>query len=78
MVHAEPENKSVVIAALDATANDWDRQVFKVSGYPTVYLAKKGDKTHPVKFTKPRTIDGLSDFFKENDIPLVLPKSSDL
>lgn len=78
LVHGEPENKSVVISALDATANDWDRKAFPVSGYPTLYLAKKDGKTSPIKYSNPRTIDGLSNFFKDNGVSLVLPTASDL
>ena len=43
-----------------------------------MYLAKKDAKDKPIKFSKPRTMEGLTDFFKENDIPLVLPGSGDL
>lgn len=52
-------NASVLVAELDATANDWDRETFPVKGYPTLFLAKRDAKTAPVKFSGPRTVEGL-------------------
>ncbi len=55
-------NEDVVVAELDATANDWDRATFPVKGYPTLYLAKKGEKSSPIKYDGARTFEGLASF----------------
>jgi protein disulfide isomerase family A protein 3 len=55
---------SVVIAKIDATANDYPKD-YEVSGYPTIYFkpAKKGSK--PVKYDGGREVDEMYKFVKK-------------
>lgn len=46
----------LVVAKIDATANDWDKFNYPVNSYPTVYLATKTKKDAPVKFSGERTV----------------------
>lgn len=43
------ENEDLVIAKIDATANDAPAQ-FAVSGFPTIYWAPKDNKKSPTKY----------------------------
>ena len=43
------ENEDLVIAKIDATANDSPSQ-FQVSGFPTIYWAPKDNKKNPTKY----------------------------
>ena len=43
------DEPDVVIAKIDATANDSPSQ-FAVSGFPTIYWAPKGNKSKPQKY----------------------------
>jgi protein disulfide isomerase len=56
--------ESVVIAKIDATANDYPKD-FEVSGYPTIFLvpAKKGAK--PIKYEGDREVEPMYQFIKK-------------
>lgn len=43
-------NEDLVIAKIDATANDSPAQ-FAVSGFPTIYWAPKNNKLNPTKYS---------------------------
>jgi len=44
------DNDEIVIAKMDATANDSPKQ-FQVSGFPTIYWAPKDNKENPEKYS---------------------------
>jgi len=53
------DSDSVVIAAIDATANKIPSQ-FKVTGFPTIFWVPKNDKDSPKIYDGPRTSDGMT------------------
>lgn len=53
----------VVIAKIDATANDVPDEV---SGFPTIKLYKAGAKDEPVDYDGARTIEDLANFIRDN------------
>jgi len=59
---------SVVVAKMDATANDFDRSKFEVKGYPTIYFvpAKQGAK--PQLYEGEREVAEMSKFIKKKAI----------
>lgn len=59
--------KNLVIAKMDATANDVPNENYKVEGFPTIYLAPSGGKQSPVKLEGgDRTVEGLSKFLEQH------------
>eukprot|EP00759_Apiculatamorpha_spiralis_P023170 PhF_6_TR27028/c0_g1_i1/m.39476/K08056/PDIA3, GRP58; protein disulfide isomerase family A, member 3 len=54
----------VVIAKMDATANDTPPG-YTASGFPTIYWAPKNGKVSPVKFQGDRTVEAFKKFIKE-------------
>uniref|UniRef100_A0A8C5MJG1 Protein disulfide-isomerase n=1 Tax=Leptobrachium leishanense TaxID=445787 RepID=A0A8C5MJG1_9ANUR len=58
---------NIVIAKMDATANDIPNDKYKVEGFPTIYFAPKSNKQNPIKFQDgSRDLDGLSKFIEEH------------
>jgi len=57
---------SVIIGDFDATANDPGHSAYSVSGYPTIFWVKNGDKTNPQKYQGGRTVDDFKKWVKEN------------
>lgn len=62
---------SVVIAKIDATANDFDREKWKVSGYPTIFFrpaAASGSSKLPAAelYEGAREVDAMQSFIKKN------------
>jgi len=55
---------TVVIGKMDATANDFPRDEFKVSGYPTIFFKKAGGK--PVLYEGDRETDAMYKYIKKN------------
>lgn len=51
-------NPDVVIAKMDATANDVP-PLFKVSGFPTIYFLKANEKDNPITFSGDRSLKKL-------------------
>lgn len=66
LAKAMKSEKNIVIAKLDATANDYP-PAFKVEGFPTIYYAKPGSKREPIKFESgERDLEGFKKFIKDN------------
>ncbi|XP_077634168.1 protein disulfide-isomerase A4 [Crocuta crocuta] len=60
-------HKGLVIAKMDATANDIPSDRYKVEGFPTIYFAPSGDKKNPIKFEDGnRDLEHLSKFVEEH------------
>lgn len=53
----------VVIAKVDATANDVPEEI---QGFPTIKLFPAGRKSSPVDYSGARTVDDLAKFIEEN------------
>ncbi|KAG7525337.1 disulfide-isomerase A4 [Solea senegalensis] len=59
--------KNIVIAKMDATANDVPNENYKVEGFPTIYLAPSNGKQSPIKFEGgDRTVEGFSKFLEKH------------
>lgn len=60
-------HKNLVIAKMDATANDVTNDRYKVEGFPTIYFFPSGDKKNPIKFEDGnRDLEHLSKFIEEH------------
>jgi len=59
------DESDVVIAKIDATANDAPSQ-FHVTGFPTIYWAPKGNKKSPQKYQGGREVADFTKFIKDN------------
>ena len=57
-------NSNVVIAKMDATANDFP-EPFKVEGFPTIYWVPVGNKDLPVKYTGGREVSNFMSFIQK-------------
>jgi len=57
------EDEDIVIAEIDATANDLP-PTYQVRGYPTIFWAGKGNKDAPEKYQGARTVDAWMKFIK--------------
>lgn len=57
---------SVVIAKMDATANEVDHPGIAVQGFPTLYFFPGNDKMKPVKYEAGRELDDFVAYLKEN------------
>ncbi|CAK8694525.1 unnamed protein product [Clavelina lepadiformis] len=60
------DNEKVVIAKMDATANDVPHNAYKVEGFPTIYWAPAGSKQSPLKYEGARELDDLVKYINEN------------
>ncbi|KAM9216408.1 protein disulfide-isomerase A4 [Dugong dugon] len=60
-------HKGLVIAKMDATANEATSDRYKVDGFPTIYFAPSGDKQNPIRFEGAnRDLEHLSQFIEEH------------
>ncbi|EDO32930.1 predicted protein [Nematostella vectensis] len=57
-------DKNIVIAKIDATANDVP-STYAVEGFPTIYFATSKDKKNPIKFDGGRELKDLIKFVEE-------------
>jgi len=65
---------SVVIAKMDATANDYPPE-YEVSGYPTIYFKPAGENAKPLKYEGERETSDFVSYLKKNaKIPFSLKK----
>jgi len=55
---------TVTIAKIDATANDYDRSGFEVSGYPTIYFVPAKKDAKPIKYEGDREVNAMYKFVK--------------
>ncbi|RMD41656.1 hypothetical protein DV735_g3501, partial [Chaetothyriales sp. CBS 134920] len=53
----------VTIAKIDANANDVPDEI---RGFPTIKLFPAGDKSNPVEYSGPRTVEDLANFVRDN------------
>ncbi|XP_072513551.1 protein disulfide-isomerase A4 isoform X2 [Salminus brasiliensis] len=59
--------KNLVIAKMDATANDVPHDSYKVEGFPTIYFAPSNNKQNPIKFEGgERNVESFSKFIEEH------------
>ncbi|XP_071500821.1 protein disulfide-isomerase A4-like [Diadema antillarum] len=72
------KSQNLVIAKMDATANDISHSAYEVSGFPTIYFSKATDKDNPVKFSGgERSLEKLSEFI-EKEATVYKPKREEL
>jgi len=67
-------NPNIVIAKIDATANDVAG--VDVRGFPTIYLYPANDKTKPIQYSGDRTEKAMADWLKKNAVNLKEDKAS--
>ncbi|KAG8139590.1 hypothetical protein E2320_002352 [Naja naja] len=69
------KQKNLIIAKMDATANDVTNDSYKVEGFPTIYFAPSNSKKNPIKFEiGERDLENLSKFVEEHATKLSTTK----
>ena len=58
--------ESIVVAKIDATANDFPQSQFPVSGFPTLYYVPASSKQSPIKYEGEREVKDFIAFVKKN------------
>ena len=58
--------ESIVVAKIDATANDFPQSQFPVSGFPTLYYVPASSKQSPIKYEGEREVKDFISFVKKN------------
>jgi len=58
--------ENLVIAKMDATANDAPHAKYQAKGYPTILLAKANDKSNPVSYSGQREVKDFTSWLKQN------------
>lgn len=59
------KDEDVAIVKMDATANDWPKSLFEVSGFPTLYWKPK-DNSKPVRYNGGRSLDDFINYIAEH------------
>ena len=57
--------KQLVIAKMDATAND-SPDPYTASGFPTIYFARAGKKSSPVSYSGDPSLQNLEKFIRDH------------
>lgn len=57
---------NVVVAKIDATANDFPRERYQVSGYPTIFFVPAKAKAEPRKYEGAREVSAMYKFIKKH------------
>jgi len=68
---------SVVVAKIDATANDYDRGKFEVKGYPTIYFVPGKQGAKPILYEGEREVAEMAKFIKKKAVSKPWKSSSD-
>lgn len=63
---AKQNGQKIVVAKMDATANEVDVPGLAVQGFPTIYYFKGDNKASPVKYSGGRTLEDFLAFLEEN------------
>jgi len=58
--------ENLVIAKMDAVANDSPHPKYQAKGYPTIMLAKANDKSNPVTYSGAREVKDFTSWLKQN------------
>jgi len=58
--------ENVVIAKMDATANDSPVAKYAAKGYPTIFFAPANNKQNPITYSGTREVKDMSKWIKEN------------
>lgn len=67
--------ENVVIAKMDATANDSPHPKYQASGYPTLFFAPANDKENPVPYQGERDVKSMEAFIKRKSASWKVNKS---
>ena len=62
---AMKKEKNLVIAKIDATANDLPDN-YSASGFPTIYFAPSNRKKEPLVYDGERTLEGFKKYLSEH------------
>jgi len=62
------DHDSVVVAKIDATANDFDRSKFEVKGYPTIFFVPAKQNAKPIVYEGDREVADMAKFIKKKAI----------
>ncbi|CAH0727570.1 unnamed protein product, partial [Brenthis ino] len=60
------KDEEVDIIKIDATANDWPKSLYDVSGFPTIYWKPKDSSKKPSRYNGGRSIEDFLKFVSEN------------
>ncbi|XP_049882601.1 protein disulfide-isomerase A3 [Pectinophora gossypiella] len=60
------KNEDVDIIKMDATANDWPKSQFEVSGFPTIYWKPKDTSQKPVRYNGGRALEDFIKYIAEH------------
>jgi len=69
---------NLVIAKMDATANDSPHGKYQANGYPTILFAPAGKKNDPMTYSGDREVKNFLDFLKSNGRALKKKKKDEL